>query len=236
MPLKQQPSKLTYVLDMQGIIQHSVIYDKEEGEIVHCLSKEQIAELFQMNPDEVITEEASVPTIDYPSSDELEDVDEVEVEDITDQEYPKYTSVDGDDLPSFADLFTQQSDEEVNRIIDNKEDEAGPSTIDIDELNERKSQWMEYMAELKKNSKPSPPTKYTKVYQLKGHKSDGRIISWAYFNDLSCYAIKREKGIQYFRYPHDFKTLPAFEVNQLACLKLLYSESSGLSEWFEHQL
>ncbi|KAI3686898.1 hypothetical protein L1987_80587 [Smallanthus sonchifolius] len=95
MPLKQQPSKLTYVLDMQGIIQHSVIYDKEEGEIVHCLSKEQIAELFQMNPDEVITEEASVPTTDYPSSDELEDVDEVEVEDITDQEYPKYTSVDG---------------------------------------------------------------------------------------------------------------------------------------------
>ncbi|KAI3819500.1 hypothetical protein L1987_13340 [Smallanthus sonchifolius] len=236
MPLKQQPSKLTYVLDMQGIIQHSVIYDKEEGEIVHCLSNEQIAELFQMNPDEVIIEEASVPTTDYPSSDELEDVDEVEVEDITDQEYPKYTSVDGDDLPSFADLFTQQSDEEVNRIIDNKEDEAGPSTFDIDELNERKSQWMEYMAELKKNSKPSPPTKYTKVYRLKGHKSDGRIISWAYFNDLSCYAIKREKGIQYFRYPHDFKTLPAFEVNQLARLKLLYSESSGLSEWFERQL
>ncbi|KAI3703706.1 hypothetical protein L1987_73900 [Smallanthus sonchifolius] len=236
MPLKQQPIKLTYVLDMQGIIQHSVIYDKEEGEIVHCLSKEQIAELFQMNPDEVITEEASVSTTDYPSSDELEDVDEVEVEDITDQEYPKYTSVDGDDLPSFVDLFTQQSDEEVNRIIDNKGDEAGPSTIDIDELNERKSQWMEYMAELKKNSKPSPPTKYTKVYRLKGHKSDGRIISWAYFNDLSCYAIKREKGIQYFRYPHDFKTLPAFEVNQLARLKLLYSESSGLSEWFERQL
>ncbi|KAI3802335.1 hypothetical protein L1987_30466 [Smallanthus sonchifolius] len=138
MPLKQQPSKLTYVLDMQGIIQHLVIYDKEEGEIVHCLSKEQIAELFQMNPDEVITEEASVPTTNYPSSDELEDVDEVEVEDITNQEYPKYTSVDGDDLPSFADLFTQQSDEEVNRIIDNKGDEAGPSTIDIDELNERK--------------------------------------------------------------------------------------------------
>ncbi|KAI3814012.1 hypothetical protein L1987_18751 [Smallanthus sonchifolius] len=200
MPLKQKPSKLTYVLDMQGIIQHSVIYDKEEGEIVHCLSKEQIAELFQMNPDEVITEEASVATTDYPSSDELEDVDEVEVEDITNQEYPKYTSVDGDDLPSFADLFTQQSDEEVNRIIDNKGDEAGPSTIDIDE-------WMEYMAELKKNSKPSPPTKYTKVYRLKGHK-----------------------------YPHDFKTLPAFEVNQLARLKLLYSESSGLSEWFERQL
>ncbi|KAI3814239.1 hypothetical protein L1987_18989 [Smallanthus sonchifolius] len=95
---------------------------------------------------------------------------------------------------------------------------------------------MEYMAELKKNSKPSPPTKYTKVYRPKGHKSDGRIISWAYFNDLSCYAIKREKGIQYFRYPHDFKTLPAFEVNQLARLKLLYSESSGLSEWFERQL
>ncbi|KAD7116972.1 hypothetical protein E3N88_04240 [Mikania micrantha] len=42
--------KLIMILDAQGIIQHSVSYDKEEGEIIHCLTKEQIGELFRLNP------------------------------------------------------------------------------------------------------------------------------------------------------------------------------------------
>ena len=75
-PLRRQLDKtLTMILDAQGIIQHSVSYDKEEGEIIHCLSKEQIVELFRLNPDEVITEDTSVPVTDEPTPEAFDDID-----------------------------------------------------------------------------------------------------------------------------------------------------------------
>ncbi|KAD3336934.1 hypothetical protein E3N88_32454 [Mikania micrantha] len=80
------------------------------------------------------------------------------------------------------------------------------------------------------------PASHTKVYRTKGYRSEGQILSWAYFQDLNCYVVKRERGILYFRYPHDFKTLPGFEVNQLARLKMLYSEDSVMSAWFSRQI
>ncbi|KAD3337443.1 hypothetical protein E3N88_32963 [Mikania micrantha] len=80
------------------------------------------------------------------------------------------------------------------------------------------------------------PDSHKKVYKTKGYKARGQILSWAYFHDLGCYAVKRERGIDYFKHPHDFKTFPGFEVNQLARLKMLYSEDSGMSAWFSRQL
>ncbi|KAD3067091.1 hypothetical protein E3N88_34971 [Mikania micrantha] len=80
------------------------------------------------------------------------------------------------------------------------------------------------------------PATHNKVYRTKGYKAGGQILSWAYFHDLGCYAVKREKGIDYFKHPHDFKTLPGFEVNQLARLNMLYSGDSGMSAWFSRQI
>ncbi|KAL8265641.1 hypothetical protein R6Q59_002985 [Mikania micrantha] len=80
------------------------------------------------------------------------------------------------------------------------------------------------------------PATHKKVYRTKGYKARGQILSWAYFHDLGCYAVKRERGIDYFKHRHDFKTLPGFEVNQLARLKMLYSEDSGMSAWFSRQI
>ncbi|KAD2393222.1 hypothetical protein E3N88_40199 [Mikania micrantha] len=42
--------------------------------------------------------------------------------------------------------------------------------------------------------------------------------------------------VYYFRFPHDFKMLPGFEVDQLARLKMLYCEDSGMSSWFARQI
>ncbi|KAD7477275.1 hypothetical protein E3N88_00411 [Mikania micrantha] len=201
--------KLTMILDAKGIIEHPVSYDKEEGEIIHCLSKEQIAELFKLNPDEVVLDDDVVPISDLPTLEVFDDVDEVILEDLTEEESTKYTSAE-EELPTFADLFGLHTEEELSRKIDEKV--------------------------LKKDSVPPIPTPHTEVYRTKGYKSGGQILSWAYFHDLRCYAVMREKGIQYFRFPHDFKTLPGFEVNQLACLKMLYCEDSGMSSWFARNI
>ncbi|KAI3754649.1 hypothetical protein L1987_54436 [Smallanthus sonchifolius] len=72
--------------------------------------------------------------------------------------------------------------------------------------------------------------------KVRGSHEWGKIISWAYFSDLNVYAVKREGGVQYFRYAHELKTLPGFEMNRLACLKLLYAEEGGRSGWLERAL
>ncbi|KAL8265287.1 hypothetical protein R6Q59_023417 [Mikania micrantha] len=115
-PLRRQLDEtLTMILDAQGIIQHSVSYDKEEGEIIHCLSKEQIAELFRLNPDEVVTDDTSVPSFEEPEPEPFDDIDEVILEDITDEEYPKYTSAE-DELPTFTEPFDQETEDLLQSI------------------------------------------------------------------------------------------------------------------------
>ncbi|KAD7116852.1 hypothetical protein E3N88_04120 [Mikania micrantha] len=229
---RQLDETLTMIIDAQGIIQHSVSYDKEEGEIIHSLSKEQIAELFMLNHDEVITDDTSVPVFDDPTPETFDDIDEVILEDITDEEYPKYTSAE-DELPTFIDLFDQATKEMLNRYL---EEQVEVSKSEADDIKQRKEEWKAYWEILKKEINVKMPATHKKVYRTKGYKAGGQILSWAYFHDLGCYAVKRQRGIYYFKHPHDFKTFPGFEVNQLARLRMLYSEDSGMSAWFSRQL
>ncbi|KAD0254409.1 hypothetical protein E3N88_44555 [Mikania micrantha] len=232
-PLRRQLDQtLTMILDAQGIIQHSVSYDKEEGEIIHCLSKEQIAELFRLNPDEVVTDDTSVPSTEEPEPEPFDDVDEVILEDITDEEYPKYTS-DEDELPTFTEPFDQETEDLLVRYL---EEQVEARKAEADDQKKRKEEWAAYWEVLKKQSTEKMPATHKKVYRTKGYKAGGQILSWAYFHDLDCYAVKRENGIDYFKHPHDFKTLPGFEVNQLARLNMLYSDDSGMSAWFSRQI
>ncbi|KAD2393298.1 hypothetical protein E3N88_40275 [Mikania micrantha] len=229
---RQLDETLTMILDAQGIIQHSVSYDKEEGEIIHCLSKEQIAELFRLNPDEVITDDTSVPVFDEPTPEAFDDVDEVIIEDITDEEYPKYTSAE-EELPTFTDQFDQVTEDLLIRYL---EEQVEVSKAEADDQKKKKEEWEAYWEVLKRESTMKLPATHKKVYRTKGYKAGGQILSWAYFHDLGCYDVKRERGIDYFKHPHDFKTLPGFEVNQLARLRMMYSEDSGMSAWFSRQI
>jgi len=242
---------------MQGIIQHSIIHDKEEGEILHCLSREQIAELFKLNPDEVEVEEGQIhdEQQDLSEDSELEDVDDVEIEDIptvekpkyneeieiedlTAEEYPEFVSKDNN-IPSFNDLFADLEEEELTRKESEKVQQTEEPDVSQDEaaeLEALKQEWLTTYREILKKYAPAPPIKYQKLYKSRGRVAKGHIISWAYFDDLKCYGVKREFGVQYFKHPHDFKTLPSFDMHQLARRKLLYSESSGMASWFERQL
>jgi hypothetical protein len=151
-PLRQEIPKLTMILDAQGILQYSVFFDKEEGEIIHCLSKEQIADMFRLNPDDVVVDEA-IPASDIPSPESMDEFDEVEVEDVTDQHYPTYQTSDDVNLPDLSDLFSQRSDEVLKRKIEEKEKESdkGPAKIGEADLIQRKKEWLAYMAKEKEH-------------------------------------------------------------------------------------
>jgi hypothetical protein len=192
--------------------------------------------MFRLNPDEVITD---VPVSSSKASvnDESDEIDDVEIEDITDEEGQTYTNEKNEDLPDIADFFAQQSDEVLERVIEEKEkDDAGPSADEMADMLELKKEWHRAYAEARMKYAPVTPTKFRKVYRLQGKLAKGRIISWAYFHDLNCYAVKRERGIDYVKHPHEFKTFPSFEINQLVYMKLLYSESYGMAKWLENQL
>ena len=93
----------------------------EEGEILHCYSKEEIAEMFGMSVDDVNLE--SEPVIfrnqhsDEPS---FEDIDEVIIEDMTDEEYPKYTTDTGETLPTFPEM-TAEFEAVLKRKVEEKQ-------------------------------------------------------------------------------------------------------------------
>ncbi|KAL8245817.1 hypothetical protein R6Q59_007033 [Mikania micrantha] len=94
-PLRRRlDDTLTMTLDVQGIIHHSVSYDKEEGEIDHYLNKEHIAELFRLNPGEVVVDDSSVPASDLPTPESIDDIDEVILEDLDEEEATKHTSAE----------------------------------------------------------------------------------------------------------------------------------------------
>ena len=156
--------------------------------------------------------------------DEYEGIDEVVVEDVTDEEAETYMA-GNEELPSFADLFGQHSEEELTRKISEKEKEPSTSTptTSNDELRKK---WIESYRHVIQKQNQVPTASYRKLYKVKGHRTKGQIISCAYLNDLNCYAVKREFGIDYFRHPCDFKSLPHFDVNRLAQMKLLYSETA----------
>jgi len=213
----------------------SVVYDREEGEIIHSLTTEQIADLIQISPSEVVTEPSKVPDV---SPERFDEADEVEIEDLTGEEYPQYTSNTNDDLPTFTEFFQHQSEDVLNRKIEEKTGPSEPSEDDLQQMEKNRKEWIAlFKANLGKYKSQTPaPVQYTKFYKTRGRRTSGQILSWGYFADLQCYGVKRERGVEYFKFPHDFKTLPGFELNRLNYLNMLYSSTSGLASYFQDLL
>ena len=131
-------SSLTHFLNLEGRIQTSTDFDIEEGEIVQNLTKEQVAELLGVSVDKVYgfddKASASEPAATSQPAN-VEDFDDVEIEDASDEEG---TSTEEADLPEFADIFHEQTDEVLNRKIDEKvktlEEEGSVPKVDPEEL------------------------------------------------------------------------------------------------------
>ena len=64
--------------------------------------------MFDMSVDDIYLEgEPVMFTNEYSDEQTAEDFDEVIIEDVTDEEYPKYTSNTGETLPTFPELNAQ---------------------------------------------------------------------------------------------------------------------------------
>ncbi|MDV3153375.1 MAG: hypothetical protein Q8755_03300, partial [Candidatus Phytoplasma australasiaticum] len=86
--------------DMEGVIQGVLRQGEEleEGEIPQKFKKEDIARIFELNLEDVVVEE------DAQSSPEFPEFDDVEVEDVTEEEYPEMYGDSETSLPTFSDL------------------------------------------------------------------------------------------------------------------------------------
>ena len=124
----------------------------------------------------MILEEWEIVGENQSPEDEYEGVDEVIVEDVTDEESEKYTT-ENDDLPSFADLFGRHTEEELNRKLHEKESISGASSSTPQTDEDLRKKWIDSYREILRSQKEKPTAAYRKLYKIKGHRTKGQIIS-----------------------------------------------------------
>ncbi|MFS7913333.1 hypothetical protein Hanom_Chr02g00140621 [Helianthus anomalus] len=123
-----------------------------------------------------------------------------------------YSSKNSEDFPTFADLEHNQDD--LRRKFDEKVSESGtPRTLTREELREERKKWFKPIPEERKYKRPQ------KFFARQQDQSPGDILSWGYLEDLKVYAIKREYGVQYFKFICDLKTLSWWDVEELVKIK-----------------
>ncbi|KAM0030966.1 hypothetical protein Hdeb2414_s0017g00503151 [Helianthus debilis subsp. tardiflorus] len=74
---------------------------------------------------------------------------------------------------------------------------------------------------LSRVEKPTPPEAQVDFLQFEKVKPHGRILSWMFFKEIHCVAIKRELGIQYFDSLLNILSLPFYDVAALTKLELV---------------
>ena len=80
-------------------------YEYEEGEYIHSYSREEVGAMFDMQIEDIFLEAGPVKfTNEYSDEQTADDFDEVIIEDVTDEDYPRYTSNMGETLPTFPEL------------------------------------------------------------------------------------------------------------------------------------
>lgn len=227
-PLAVVATKLTRFLDNEGILSRSIqVEELEEGEIPHGLTIEELADMFKMSSDDVSYD---------PEAYELpEEQDEVLIENAYSENYPTYQTNDDQDLPNFPDL-SKINEEDLKQKVEEKIGEEGASVQNDEELKKLREAWLEYVKKKKNEPQTEEMKRYTRFYDMKGTQASGKIISWAFLDDLQVYAVKRERGIEYFKHAPHLKSLPYFDMHQLARLKLLYSDTDDMATYAEKKI
>ncbi|MDV3199440.1 MAG: hypothetical protein Q8874_02520, partial [Sweet potato little leaf phytoplasma] len=147
-PINRNIPQNVLFMDPSGIVQGWKDIDEEieEGEIIHSLTKEQIAEIFQLNPDEVIIDQPTVNTSEIPDMPE-----DAEVEEVTDEDIPQYVNPDGSTLPSFEELFAKAAHDVLGRASTKQSSQTtSEPTVEDQKL---KPEWEHYMKGLKRKVK-----------------------------------------------------------------------------------
>ncbi|MFS7968594.1 hypothetical protein Hanom_Chr09g00799401 [Helianthus anomalus] len=207
--------------DQVFLINPNVFYlnAQHEGEIEVQRSREEMLEELGLNDgkfkfdieDEI--PQSSEDVFDPRYAHEADHYDDVIVEDASDSSDEEtdfhYSGVD-ETFPSFAEMFKDQNEDEIRiKIVEKVSTEGVLETIPRERLAEERKKWFKVMPKERKT---------LRVLQFFTHNKDislGDDLTWGYLEDLQVYAIRREKGVQYFEFLSDIKTLPWWDVDEL---------------------
>ncbi|MFS7917710.1 hypothetical protein Hanom_Chr03g00192371 [Helianthus anomalus] len=211
--------------DLQKVFSNTpkVIYlshDVEEGELVENWTRESMLEALGMNDENLKFDiEEEIPTVPdseyvFKFVEDADDFNDVIVEnDSSDsnQDVPFHYAGQDDNFPTFAELFRTHNEDDLRRKVAEKISTDGPpKTLSEEELREKIKKWFKQpMVEERKFKRP------LKFFTRHPDELLGDIPSWGYLEDMKVYAIKREYGVQCFKFLKDIRTLPWWDVEEV---------------------
>ncbi|KAJ0447992.1 hypothetical protein HanRHA438_Chr17g0819101 [Helianthus annuus] len=222
--------------------------------------------LKDVNPEIPIDLEADLESFDinkqqdykYNYVEDADIYDRVEVEECSDNEE---VSEDTSKLPTLMEFFAAENRDELRQKVteavnDNvfeclrkEAEQKGQSNADKEDQSEAeeidRSKWFKDSHE-RKFKRP------LKFFQRDRNVSLGDIISWGFLPQVNAYAIRREYGVQYFARLYDIMSLPWWDVDELAKVRVLeykvrkndtamwgyikYEQLKSFRKWKPHRL
>ena len=151
----------------------------------------------------------------YKRNVEVDDYDRVIVEDWdsddegADQK-AKYVGQNNEVFPTFEEMCKQLDEEQLKeKIVEALYKGSVPVPMTKEQNDEAKKSWFKLLPRERKFRRPLA------YFTRNKDESLGDILSWGWFKEIDAYAIKREYGVQYFRYLADLKTLPYWDMEEL---------------------
>ncbi|MFS7979690.1 hypothetical protein Hanom_Chr10g00930671 [Helianthus anomalus] len=200
-------------------LEHNV----EEGEILHTYTLAEIIKMTHVDDNEFnfdFEEELNKfdinqrPEYQYKYVEDADNYDRVEVEDCSDEDQSRNVNVDTSSYPTLAELFRQANEDELRRKVAESMKNKSFHEMTKEENCEERKKWLWKDTERKFKR----PLQY---YRRDRDVSLGDIISWGYLPQVNAYAIRREFGVQYFKYIQDIMSLPWWDVEELPKVRTL---------------
>ncbi|MFS7996760.1 hypothetical protein Hanom_Chr12g01133621 [Helianthus anomalus] len=163
---------------------------------------------------------------EFKYANEADNFDHVEVEecsDISEEDTPFHYSGVDETFPTLAEMFKEQSEDETRRkVVEKITSEGIPKVVPQETLLEGRKNWFKVMSKERKFRRP------LQYFTHNANISLGDILLWGYLEDLQVYAIRRERGVQYFEFLSDLQTLPWWDVEELVQTKNIKQFYYGL--------
>ncbi|XP_035843913.1 FK506-binding protein 5-like [Helianthus annuus] len=214
-------------------------HDVEEGEILHTYTRAEIVKMMVIEESDFnfdFEEELNKfdinqqPEYQYKYVEEADNYDKVEIEEWSEDDQSENVNVDTSSFPTLAEFFSQENEDELRRKVAESVKNKSFQEMSKEEQREERKKWFRKDTERKFKR----PLQY---YRSDKDVSLGNIISWGYLPQVNAYAIRREFGVQYFKYIQDIMSLPWWDVEELPKVRTLSypkginSENMWLSMW-----
>ncbi|KAI3827843.1 hypothetical protein L1987_01930 [Smallanthus sonchifolius] len=144
-------------------------------------------------------------------------------------ERTRYFTKEGDEIQTLSDEDLNEDDIQVDLLMPEEPSIAKASQAPTQQTDDPKKSWFKEMPE-------QEPVKYYEW--LAEHQELKRPpVGWKYDNERRLFIIRRFKGgVQHFKSPNEFSSLPKYDLRALAKLPLQNPENVGIANDFENFL